>query len=109
MLLGVLLATNSSSFAKSKAASDVKTQVATLGVGKKAQVTLSDGSNVKGVIAAISDSGFTLDHGKAQGSHEYSYTDVSHVRREGMSRKVKTVVIIIVVSVALGIVSHFTV
>ena len=54
-------------FAGSKTAPDPKDQATALGVRHKAIVTLSDGSEVKGKIAAIDADSVTIDKGKSKG------------------------------------------
>lgn len=103
ILLVVLLLAESSSFAGSKAAPDPKAQAAALGVGHKAVVTLTDGSEVKGKITALDANSLTIDKGKSKGSSQLAYADVRRIRRDGMTGMEKATVITVTAVVVVGI------
>ena len=103
LLLAILLFAESTSFAGSKPASDAKTQAAAVGIGHKAVVTRSDGTEVKGTLTAIDADGFVLDRGKKTGTTQLAFTDVRQVRRDGMSGKEKGVVIAVSTVAVVGV------
>ncbi len=103
ILLVIFLFAESSSFAGSKTAPDPKDQATALGVRHKAIVTLSDGSEVKGKIAAIDADSVTIDKGKSKGSSQLAYADVRRIRRDGMSGKEKATVITVTAVAVVGI------
>lgn len=74
---------------KAAAAKPIEAQVRAVGIGHKAVVTRLDGTQLKGTIAAIDTTTFSLNQGKHKGESLLAFTDVSAVKKGGMSKRAK--------------------
>lgn len=100
IVLVVLMMAESSLFAAPKDGADAKKRAAAVGIGHRAVVTLSDGSKLKGTLLAVDDSGITLNKGKA-GIGQYAYSDISQIKRDGMSKATKITIVTVSSGVAV--------
>jgi hypothetical protein len=80
----------------------VKAEVTKRGVGQsRVRVSLRDGTEVKGYISEIDDISFALTDQKSGNVTTISYADVSKIKRQGLSKPVKVLIICGVVFGAL--------
>ena len=73
----------------------VKAEVTKRGVGKQSRVRVSlrDGTEVKGYISEVDDSSFALTDQKSGNVTTISYEDVSKIKRQGLSKPAKVLII----------------
>jgi hypothetical protein len=73
----------------------VKAEVTKRGVGKQSRVRVSlrDGTEVNGYISEVDDSSFALTDQKSGKVTTISYEDVSKIKRQGLSKPVKILII----------------
>lgn len=74
---------------KAAAPTPIEAQVRAIGIGHKARVIRVDGSQLKGTIDAIDTNTFSLNQGKHKGDSLLAFTDVSTVKKGGMSKGAK--------------------
>ena len=74
---------------------NVKAEVTKRGVGKQSRVRvgLHDGTEVKGYISEVDDSSFALTDQKSGKLTKISYEDVSKIKRQGLSKAAKVLII----------------
>lgn len=74
---------------KAAAPTPIEAQVRAVGIGHKAVVTRLDGNQLKGQIMAINADSFRLNQGKHKGESLLAFTDVSAVKKGGLSKGAK--------------------
>jgi len=74
---------------------NVKAEVTKRGVGKRSlvRVSLRDGTEVKGYISEVDVSSFALTDQKSGNVTTISYEDVSKIKRQGLSKPAKVLII----------------
>jgi hypothetical protein len=85
----------------------VKQMVQARGVGKEVKVKGTGGTTLRGKITSIGENSFTVRVDSK--NVELPYSEVSTVQGPGLPKAAKITVVVIVVLIAMGIVSHFTV
>jgi hypothetical protein len=88
----------------------VQTQIARFGTGEKARVTVrkNDGTKIKGYISRAGDAAFDLTDPKTKQTSAIAYSDVSKIKKSGMSKGMKIAIIggvvaaVVVVVVAIA-------
>ncbi len=86
----------------------VKAEVTQRGIGKQSRVRISlrDGTKIKGYISKVDESSFGLTNQKSGKVTTISYEDVSKVKRQGLSKPAKILIICGVVvgaMIAIGV------
>jgi hypothetical protein len=73
----------------------LQTQIARFGTGEKAKVTVrkNDGTKVKGYISRTGDAAFDLTDPKTKQTSAIAYSDVSKIKKQGMSTGLKIAII----------------
>jgi small nuclear ribonucleoprotein (snRNP)-like protein len=116
MFLAVVLLSTSLAFAKKPADPAVmKAKIQARGVGQGVRVTLSDQTEVKGVIVAVHDQTFVVKAKKAPEPQEIDYAKVIGVHNDKLTRGEKVGIVagavavgVVVVAVVLTVkLSHF--
>jgi hypothetical protein len=102
--LVLVLLSNSLAFAAKKPADPavIKAKIQSRGVGQGVRVTLTGGTDAKGVIVAIHDQGFALKLKTVDQPREIEYAQITGVHNDKLTRGQK--VGIVVGAVAVGIV-----
>ena len=104
--LVILLFADPIAFAAHKAPpKDVLTQVTALGVGHWAVVWLKHGHQLKGTIAGIDATSFTLDRGGNHGTETLTFADVSKVQKSGLTTGDKVAIGVFGVMVAGAVIA----
>ncbi len=106
MLLISALLTNNLAFAAKKPADPavLKAKIQARGVGQGVHVTLTDTTDVTGMIVSIGDQSFTLRPKKKHAqTQEIAYAQLTAVYKDKLSRGQKVVVAVVVVSAAIAI------
>jgi hypothetical protein len=78
----------------------IKAKIQARGVGQGVRVTLTDQTDVKGTIVAISDQSFALKLKKGSEPQEFEYAQVTGVHNDRLTRGQK-------VGIAVGVVAGF--
>ena len=114
LFLGLVIqvqSTHAQAATNPNSADRIRTQIERIGTGEKAKVSVqkSDGSKVKGYISRTDGEAFDLTKKKTQQTTSIAYTDVSKIKKRGMSTGMKiaiigavaTAVVVVVVAVAV--------
>ncbi len=108
LFLCVLMLGNVTLLAKPKQSKEekLKTQISTLGIGRRVSVSLKSGEAVEGSIGEIKDAAFTLQSIKDSKieNREISYTDVTKLTEKTATQKVGKMPGRLSVGVVIGVV-----
>jgi small nuclear ribonucleoprotein (snRNP)-like protein len=102
MFLAVVLLSNNLAFAKKPVDPAVmKAKIQARGVGQGVRVTLSDQTEVKGVIVAVHDQTFVVKSKKVTEPQEIDYAKVTGVHNDKLTRGQKVGIVAGVVAAAV--------
>ena len=106
MLISVLLI-NSVAFAARKKPADpavLKAKIQARGVGQGVRVTLTDATDVTGMIISIGDQSFALRPKKKNAQpQEIAYGQLTAVHKDKLSRGQKVTVVVVIVSASIAV------
>lgn len=81
----------------------IKTKVEARGVGRGVRVTLSDKTEVKGLIVSIGEQSFAVKAKGSQQPEDIQFSQVTGVHNDKMSTGLKIVIVVAIVGVGIGI------
>ena len=81
----------------------IKTKVEARGVGQGVRVTLSDKTEVKGLIVSIGEQSFAVKAKGSQQPEDIQFSQVTGVHNDKMSTGHKIVIVVAIVGVGIGI------
>jgi hypothetical protein len=81
----------------------IKTKVEARGLGQGVRVTLSDKTEVKGLIVSIGEQSFAIKAKGAEHAEDIQFSQVTGVHNDKMSTGNKIVIVVAIVGVAIGI------
>ena len=106
MLISVL-SSNSLAFAAPKKPADpavLKAKIQARGVGQGVRVTLTDATDVTGMIISIGDQSFALRPKKKNAQpQEIAYGQLTAVHKDKLSRGQKVTVVVVIVSASIAV------
>ena len=106
LLISVLL-NNSLAFAAKKTPPDpavLKARIQARGVGQGVRVTLTDATDVTGMIISIGDQSFALRPKKKNAQpQEIAYGQLTAVHKDKLSRGQKVTVVVVIVSASIAV------
>jgi len=106
MLISVL-SSNSLAFAAPKKPADpavLKAKIQARGVGQGVRVTLTDATDITGMIVSIGDQSFALRPKKKNaGPQEIAYAQLTAVHKDKLSRGQKVAVVVVIVSAGIAV------
>jgi len=106
MVLISALLSNSLAFASKKPADPavLKAKIQARGVGQGVRVTLTDATQVTGMIVSIGDQSFALRPKKKNaGPQEIAYAQLTAVHKDKLSRGEKIAAVVIIVSATIAV------